>query len=306
MLQICSVLPRNVHCGAQTTVVSQEAAAQADTEHADLQDLVDLERDERAADAPARGDPERTIEVLAATTRGVPNVRSFEVVSAENQALKELDDAFVGADYEAARALLFGEGASEATTISVVLHDPGDVAAVMKRANRLLAERFPDQRLVARNVREVAPIINQTVNMFNVLFGFVAVLMLAIVMFTVANTVRTAIMERTVEIGTIRALGLRRSMVMRLFLIEAGLLAFAGAVVGTIAAVFASWFINAIGLTWTPPNSSASIPLTVAVANQYRTMLLIIVAASVFSTLAAVPAASKAARLNIVDALRHA
>ena len=304
ILQVCDVLPHEARCGAQKTRSVTQPVEQAGETRSDLLDLAELEQGERQTAGP-RIDPARAIEVLAATTRGVPNVRSFEVIAAEYHGVKDVDESYVVVDYEHARELLFGRGSSEASSIAIVLRNPNDVDAVMKRADQVLSERFPGQRLVARNAEEAAPFIRQTIDMFNMLFRFISVLILAIVMFTVANTVRTSIMERTIEIGTIRALGLRRSTVLGLFLIEAALLAFAGAVLGTAIAALCSLGINALGLRWIPPNAAEYMPLTVAVLGQYQTMATIVVAATIFSTLAALPAASKAARLNIVEALRH-
>ena len=45
--------------------------------------------------------------------------------------------------------------------------------------------------------------------MFAAIFGFIAVLIGAIVLFTVTNTMSMAVVERTAEIGTLRAIGLQ-------------------------------------------------------------------------------------------------
>ena len=123
-------------------------------------------------------------------------------------------------------------------------------------------------------------------------------------MFTVANTVSASILERTTEIGTIRALGLRRSTVMQLFLLEATILALVGTLLGIAGSVSMELLINALQLTWFPPGGSEHMPLTVSVFREFRMVMGALVIAVVFSTLAALPAANKAARLKIVDALR--
>ncbi|MFX8354967.1 FtsX-like permease family protein, partial [Acinetobacter baumannii] len=68
--------------------------------------------------------------------------------------------------------------------------------------------------------------------MFGTIFGFIAVIMGVIVLFTIANTMSMSVMERINEIGTLRALGQRRSGVRRQFLAEGFLLGLFGATLG--------------------------------------------------------------------------
>jgi hypothetical protein len=56
------------------------------------------------------------------------------------------------------------------------------------------------------------------------------------VLFTVGNTMSTAVIERTVEIGTLRAMGLRRGGIRRLFVCEGLLLGLVGAALGVLIA----------------------------------------------------------------------
>ena len=176
MMQFCNVLPQMQNCGASHLASSQKANAD-DEIHGDLLNLADLEQASRAADLARAGpsiDPENAIELLAATTQGVPNVRTFEVVAAEPQGLKEMDDAYVVIDYERARSLLFGQDSTQASSIVLQLHNPADRPAVKARVQRLLNQHFPDQPLVARDISEVAPFMDQTIDMFNMIFGFIS------------------------------------------------------------------------------------------------------------------------------------
>ena len=72
--------------------------------------------------------------------------------------------------------------------------------------------------------------------MFAAIFGFMSVLIGAVVLFTISNTMSMTVVERTVEIGTLRAIGLRRRGIRQMFLAEAVLLGVAGSVVGGDAA----------------------------------------------------------------------
>ena len=68
--------------------------------------------------------------------------------------------------------------------------------------------------------------------MFDTIFGFMFVLIGGIVMFTVSNTMNTTVVERTIEIGTLRAIGVRRAGIRALFVTEGALLGVCGALLG--------------------------------------------------------------------------
>jgi putative ABC transport system permease protein len=150
------------------------------------------------------------------------------------------------------------------------------------------------------------PWYTQTLQLFDTIFGFIFVLIGGIVLFTVSNTMTAAVVERTAEVGTVRAVGLRQSGVRRLFLAEGVLLGGAGALSGVVAALVISAAVNSMGLDWLPPGSSTPLPLTIRVWGEPGMIVgstLGLVAVAAFS--AWLPA-WRAARLSIVDALRHA
>ena len=66
---------------------------------------------------------------------------------------------------------------------------------------------------------------------------FLLVLFLLIIMIGINNTYRMIIRERTREIGTMRAIGLQKSGIIKLFLTESGLLAFAGSITGLLLGI---------------------------------------------------------------------
>ena len=74
---------------------------------------------------------------------------------------------------------------------------------------------------------------------------------------------------------------------------------------GIVAALGVAWVINHLGLTWTPPGRIEPVPLTVRLVGENGMMLGSAVGLVVVAALSAVAAAARAARMNIVDALRH-
>jgi putative ABC transport system permease protein len=202
-----------------------------------------------------------------------------------------------------AQRLVYGKGEPQVTAIMLQLDHTADMAAVRKRLNALIAERGWD--LEVRDFAELAPMYNQVIGMFSAIFTFIAILMGVIVLFTVVNTMTMAVVERTNEIGTLRALGMRRSGVRRLFLTEGWILGLIGATVGVGSGVGIALLINGAGLHWTPPSNVDPIPLSIEVLRNPALLAGCWIGLVLVATLSSLMPANKAARMTVVDALRH-
>jgi putative ABC transport system permease protein len=113
------------------------------------------------------------------------------------------------------------------------------------------------------------------------------------------------VMERTNEIGTTRAMGIRRSGIRRQFLLEGSMLGAIGATAGVVLALLIAVAVNRSGLTWTPPGNATAIPLLLYFTNARALILGTWLGLVAVSTIAALIPANRAARLAVVDALRH-
>jgi putative ABC transport system permease protein len=168
-----------------------------------------------AEGAAARGATE--LELLAATASGAPNVARLKVVKAEAQGVKEFDDVYVAMHLEQAQRLLFGARTPQVTAILLQLHHTDQIPAAQARLKYLLETTLRGRPLSVSDFRALNPYYGQTLALFNAIFGFIAILIGGIVLFTVGNTMNAAVVERTVEIGTLRAIGLRRTGIRSLF-----------------------------------------------------------------------------------------
>lgn len=255
------------------------------------------------ATAQAAGRPR--IEILAANSRGAPNVAAVSVLAAEFQGVKELDDVYVALHLSQAQKLVFGAALPQVTAISLQLHHTAQIPAARARLEELLKTTLKGEPLAILDFETLNPFYGQTLAMFAAIFGFISVLMGAIVLFTVSNTMSMAVVERTAEIGTLRAIGLRRGGIRAMFIGEGIVLGCFGVLVGYIAALGAAWTINRLGLTWTPPGRIEPIPLSVRLSGEYGMMLASGIVLILVAGVSALVPASRASRMNIVDALRH-
>jgi putative ABC transport system permease protein len=266
---------------------------------ADIAALADSEKADNAQPLDTRPH----IDLLAATAGGAPNVISMIVTRADRQGVKEIDDAMVIMHFDLAQQLLYGRGDKRAIAVVLQLNSTADMPAAKARISELIKTRGLE--LEERDITEIVPFYGQVTGMFGAIFSFIAVIMGVIVLFTVVNTMGMSVMERTAEIGTARAIGLRRSGIRRQFLLEGWILGAIGATAGILLGIALGYIVNRAGLTWLPPGQSAPSPLAVKIDDMWKLHLGIWLGLMVMTTLAAIIPANRAARLPVVDALRH-
>lgn len=166
---------------------------------------------------------------------------------------------------------------------------------------RELAQR--GVRVEIKAWKELSTFYVKVKEMFDIIFMFMFVIVFAIVVMSVVNTVSMAIMERTREIGTLRALGMKRYGVTRLFACESMMLGLFGSALGIILTLVTWSAVKLTEPTWVPPQISRRVPLEVYLVPEYLGYCLLLLVT--LSLVAASLPARKAARMEIADALGH-
>jgi putative ABC transport system permease protein len=293
-LKLCKVLQVKNCVQTDAPVATDGAAAPSD-----ITALSDLEQNSTATEQGAR------IEMLAATSHGAPNVASLSVVDARNMGIKALDDVYLAMHLSQAQKLIYGSSEPQVTAIQVQLHHTNQIPIAKARLQELVATQFNNQQLTILDFETINPMYGQTAQFMNSMFGFIATLIAVIVLFTIGNTMSTAVVERTVEIGTLRAMGLRRSGLRFLFLCEGILLGLIGALAGVVCALTIAYLINHSGLTWTPPGYSYAYLILVRVWQDPPLLIGSVIGLIVVTVISAWWPANRASKMMIVDALRH-
>ena len=249
---------------------------------------------------------ETRIEMLSASAHGAPNVVSLNVVKAQNMGLKAIDDVYIAMHLAQAQKLIYGAAPPEVTAIAVQLRHTDQMPVAKARLTQLLATDFKSEPLEVLEFGTLYPMYGQSVTFLDSVFGFIAVLIGVIVLFTIGNTMSTAVVERTVEIGTLRAIGLRRAGIRRLFIFEGVLLGVIGAVLGVLCALLAAYLINHSGLSYTPPGYVYAYLIQVRILEDTPLLFGSMISLIVVAVVSAWWPANRASKLLIVDALRHA
>jgi putative ABC transport system permease protein len=131
------------------------------------------------------------------------------------------------------------------------------------------------------------------------------IILVAIVVTGIMNTMWIAIRERTREIGTLRAIGMHRRAVARLFLLESLVLGVVGTGAGAAAAVAIAAGINA--LTIRVPLSVQLFLMSdhVRLAVKPQAAIQAVLTLSLVTALAALYPSIRAARLRPIEAMSH-
>lgn len=299
LLQLCAPLKLSDCPSADETGVADSVSRNAPDAPANIAALSALEQ----ANAPRAGS--NHIELLAASVRGAPNVTGLNVVRAENWGVKEIDDSLIVMHLQQAQRLVFGGAAPQVTAIQIQLAHTAQIPAARARIEQLLASQFKGMPLEILDYETLTPIYKQVIQFFDSMFGFISILIYVIVLFTVGNTMSMAVVERTTEIGTLRAIGQRCSGIRSLFVCEGVLLGLIGAASGIAIALPIAYVINHSGMTWAPPGYSYQYPVMVRVWGDNKLMFGTAISLAIVAVVSAWWPANRAAKLNIVDALRH-
>lgn len=240
------------------------------------------------------GDRVTVVMTLAA---GAVNTLDFELVGVFQSFSKEFDARAVRISLEAAKTLMDTNGIH---LLVVQLNDTATTAAALSATNQELAKLG----LEAHAWYALSDFYEKTVELYDRQFGVLRLIILIMVLLSVINSVNMTLFERTREFGTMRAIGDRSDWVFRLIMIESFWLGLIGGLLGMIIGCLAALGISAIGIPMPPP-PNANLGYTALIRLDAMSVLVAGAIGFIACVLAAIFPARRAAKADIVEALRH-
>jgi putative ABC transport system permease protein len=237
--------------------------------------------------------------VLTNTLGGQANALDIQVAGLFNTGNAATNDLYAFMPLQLVRSLYDAEGRADRLTI---LLDEVD-ATESVRASLLIKLKDAGFEVEISTWQELSAFYNQVHGMFDMIFGFIFSIVITVVVMSVANSMGMAVVERTREIGTLRAIGLRRGGVIGLFVGEAALLVLLGCIAGLLLTIGVRYGINLADISYVPPNQTAPVPLLVDLDTSRIVFTALMMAA--VGALAAWMPARRAAKQPIIDALGH-
>jgi putative ABC transport system permease protein len=152
--------------------------------------------------------------------------------------------------------------------------------------------------------------VQETMSTMTLFLGAIAAISLIVGAVGIANTMFTSVLEKTREIGVMKAIGAQDKNIMLIFLLNSGLIGLIGGIGGIILGFFASTAISSLGgISTTTTSGSGRGGLFGMLGSSTYVSPELIIGTLLFSILVGVIAgaipAYRASKLNPVDALRY-
>lgn len=265
--------------------------------------------------------------ISAPTARGVNNTADVKVAAvARDVGLLSSFSAFIQHD---TLRQLYGLNAASTGAIHLYLKDPGDASAVASRLRTAFADggwrvMEPEAKPYWMKLMQTVPSedwtgqkidvttgddemgqFKQFILALRIVTGLLVTILMIVVVVGILNTLAIAVRERTKEIGTLRAIGMQRTKVLWLFVLETALLGAIGTAAGALAATGLAWALNAAGIVL-----PAAVQVFLAMDELHvlldpPSIVGYVVGLTAITVAASILPAFRAARLKPVTAMHH-
>ncbi len=227
------------------------------------------------------------------------NGKKFDVIGVFERVGNDGDDTTIAIPLTTAREL-FGEK-ERVDTIIIEAEKAEELSAVAESIEKTMRkDRNQKEGDEDFEVQTSEDLLKSMQNIIGIIIGtviLIAAISLLVGAVGIMNTMYTAVLERTKEIGVMKAIGAKNSDVMSIFLIESGFLGLAGGTIGIIMGVIIAKITTYSARTFAGLNLDASFPPQLIIG----ILLFSLITGLISGLMPARQAASK----NPVDSLRY-
>jgi putative ABC transport system permease protein len=245
---------------------------------------------------------------ITLNTKILINGKSFNVVGI----LQEGSSIYM--PISIARSILDNVGLDSFDSISVKIEDVSlsnqtvnDITNKLMMSRGILKEKNID--FSVSNPASIQETIQQTLNTMTLFLGAIAAISLVVGGIGIANSMFTSVLEKTKDIGIMKAIGAKNKYILMIFLLNSGLIGLVGGIGGVILGFFVSTTIS--NMANFSSSSVSAIPGRGVIGNFFSSSYVrldLVLGALLFSVVIGVIAglipAYRASKLNPVDALR--
>ena len=225
--------------------------------------------------------------------------KEFRVVGILEKIGNRYDDGSIVIPIDTAREIF--NTYDEYSMIVAKVEDYSDIDAVAERIKKVLRKdrnlEKGEEDFSVQTSEQLIQSFNNILNIIQLVFVSIAAISLVVGGIGIMNTMYTSVLERTKEIGIMKAVGAKNSHILSLFLIESGLLGLIGGVIGIAFGIGLSKGVEIIASQAVGGLLKASFPLELIFGALAFSFLI--------GCISGVLPALQASRLKPVDALRY-
>ena len=215
-------------------------------------------------------------------------------------AFREVDKRIVHLSLEDAQRLL---DTDKITMLSVQLHDETKTGEFAKKMNVAAKSAGFNLDILPWYEHTIATFILSGMEVLAVFRNLFMLIVVAIGVISVSNTMMKSVNERTREIGTLRSLGFLRSQLVFIFSMEGFFLSILACTIGLGLTLVATFIIGELGLTYRA--GILSIPITLRIKFAPIAWMVSAVVLTLLATGTAWLCSRRASAMVIADAMRH-
>jgi len=190
---------------------------------------------------------------------------------------------------------------NEYDLIVAKVEDKDEIEEVAEEIKRKLRddrnEDLGDETFTVETPLQALGAVDSILNIINAIVVGIAMISLFVGGIGIANTMYTSVVERTREIGIMKAVGAKNSNILMMFLVEAGMLGLVGGIIGALLGLGAAFGIAEIA------NSAIGTGIF-SVAVSYPLLIGAVSFSFIVGVVSGVLPAFQASKINVVDAIR--
>jgi len=188
-------------------------------------------------------------------------------------------------------------GKDSLTMIYAQVSNTKNIDGVAEKIEKKLEDKYGENTITTLTSEQMTEMMNSIFSILTFVVGGIASISLIVAGVGIANTMFISVMERTKEIGVMKAIGATNYNVMEIFLVESALLGFFGGAIGCTIGYILSHIINVVASGMLPVTFEATVTIE---------MIIMSLLFSFFVGIASgLWPARKAAKMQPVEALRY-
>ena len=226
-----------------------------------------------------------------------PTLRQFEVTGTFTTGMYEYDSRNLYTTIEAAQDLL-GLTNTVVSGLGVRTTDPERATVVGERLQDHLGLPYYVESWITTNRT-----LFSALKLEKLAMGLILFLIVVVAAFNIVSTLVMVVSDRTREIGILKAMGMTRRGILRVFVLQGAWIGLIGTALGTTLGVALCWLLDRYEIIQIPPDVYFVDRLPVSL--QAGDVLLIVAASVVVAFAATIYPALQAAALQPVEAIRH-